>query len=135
MKIILITESGSEYRLAKEKDGVFSVTKKGENRSSVLVGIGNVFIEEGIDKLIGKLKSSVKGRPEGYYGRPDSFNGIIVDKGDVISLKSIIGEKIFFTIPINHFICKEILMSCPLSLNLLKQNFGFSTKVVEVYIE
>ena len=135
MKLILITESGSEYRLIKDESGTFSVSKKGENISSVLVGIGNVFIEEGMDKLINKLKATVDGRPLGYYNRPDSFNGIIVDEGDIISLELLIGSKIFFTTPINHFMCKEILMSCPLSLNLLKQSFGFSTKVVEVYIE
>ena len=134
MNLVLITESGSEYRLIKE-DGIFNVSKKGENRSNVLVGIGDIFIEKGMDKLINELKASVNGRPEGYYGRPDSFNGMIIDEGDVISLESIIGSKIFFTSAINHFMCKEILMSCPLSLNLLKQSFGFSTKVVEVYIE
>lgn len=135
MKLTLITESGSEYRLDKEKSSTFSVSKKGEKRSNVLVGIGNIFLEDGMDKLINELKSTVHGRASGYYNRPNSFNGIIVDEGDTISLESIIGSKIYFTSPINHFMCKEILASCPLSLNLLKKNFGFSTKVVEVYVE
>ena len=134
MKLLLITESGSEYNLFKNEQGAFIVSKKGENRINVLVGIGNIFIEKGMETLFNELKASIRGRPEGYYNRPDSFNGMIVNMGDIIPLELIIGSKIFFTTPINHFMCKEILMSRPLSLNLLKQNFGFSTKVVEVYV-
>ena len=135
MNLVLITESGSEYRLVKEDNGMFNLSKKGENRSNVLVGIGSIFIENGMDILINELKAKVDGRTSGYYNKPNSFDGVIVDSGDIISLSSIIGSKIFFTCPKKHYMCKQILESCPLELNLLQQNFGFSTKVVEIYIK